>query len=70
VSPDGNLAYVALTASNEVAVVDLTRLSLLEKISVGQWPRYLCLTHDGARLAVGASGDGGISPCTRLPTVK
>jgi len=61
VSPDGKLAYVALTAANEVAVVDLDKLQLLTRISVGRWPRYLTLTRDGTRLAVGASGDGGIS---------
>ena len=61
VSPDGKLAYVALTAANEVAVVELDTLKLLTRIAVGRWPRYLTLTPDGTRLAVGASGDGGIS---------
>ncbi len=61
VSRDGKLAYVALTAANEVAVVDLDKLQLLTRIAVGRWPRYLTLTRDGTRLAVGASGDGGIS---------
>jgi YVTN family beta-propeller protein len=61
VSPDGKLAYVALTAANEVAVVGLDSLELLCRIPVGRWPRYLALGRDGTRLAVGASGDGGIS---------
>lgn len=61
VSPDATLAYVALTAANEVAVVDLRQLRPVARIAVGRWPRYLCLTPDGTRLAVGASGDGGIS---------
>jgi YVTN family beta-propeller protein len=61
VSPDGKIAYVALAASNEVAVVDLAALEVQARIAVGRWPRYLALSPDGARLAVGASGDGGIS---------
>ncbi len=61
VSPDGKLAYVALTAANEVAVVGLESRELLCRIPVGRWPRYLALSADGSKLAVGASGDGGIS---------
>lgn len=60
-SPDGHLAYVALTAANEVAVVDLKTLETTARIGVGRWPRYLAISPDGNRLAVGASGDGGIS---------
>ena len=47
VSPDGTLAYVALTAANEVAVVDLDALEVQARIAVGRWPRYLALTPDG-----------------------
>ena len=36
-------------------------LEVKARIAVGRWPRYLALTPDGTRLAVGASGDGGIS---------
>jgi DNA-binding beta-propeller fold protein YncE/cytochrome c peroxidase len=60
VSPDGLLAYIALEGANEVAVVELTSHEVLSRISVGKWPRYLCLTPDGSRLAVGCSGDGGV----------
>jgi YVTN family beta-propeller protein len=60
-SPDGRLVYVALTAANEVAIVDLESLRVVDRIGVGRWPRYLAITPDGTRLAVGASGDGGIS---------
>ncbi len=59
-SPDGKLAYVALEGANEVAVVELSSCEVVGRVSVGKWPRYLCLTPDGARLAVGCSGDGGI----------
>jgi len=61
ISPDGNLAYVALTSAAEVAVVDLQRNQLVEKISVGRWPRYVALSPDGARLAVNCNGDRSIA---------
>ncbi len=60
VSPDGNFAYVALSAAAQVAVVDLKQLEVVERIAVARWPRYLALSPDGKRLAVGASGDRGV----------
>jgi DNA-binding beta-propeller fold protein YncE len=60
-SQDGKTAYVALSAAAEVAVVDVEKGALVEKIAVGRWPRYLTLTPDGSRLAVGCSGDGGVA---------
>lgn len=60
VSPDGKLAYVALEGANEVAVIELASLEVQSRVPVGKWPRYLCLTPDGSRLAVGCSGDGGV----------
>jgi YVTN family beta-propeller protein len=61
VSKDGNTAYVSLTASAEVAVVDLRTNEVTQKIAVGRWPRHLALSPDCQTLAVGASGDRGIS---------
>jgi DNA-binding beta-propeller fold protein YncE len=61
VSPDGKLAYVAQTTAHQVAVVDLARLVVVDTIACGRWPRYLALTPDGGRLAVGVSGDGGVA---------
>lgn len=61
VSPTGELAYVALTTADAVAVVDLERRTEVARIAVGRWPRYLALSPDGKRLAVGVSGDGGVS---------
>ncbi|HEY2892823.1 MAG TPA: cytochrome c peroxidase, partial [Pirellulales bacterium] len=58
---DDRLAYVALTAAAEVAVIDLEINQELSRIPVGRWPRYLALSADGSRLAVGCSGDGCIS---------
>jgi YVTN family beta-propeller protein len=61
VSPDGRLAYVALTTASALAIVDLERLAEVSRIEVGRWPRYLALSPDGSRLAVGTSGDRGVS---------
>ncbi len=61
VAPDGRLAYVALTAAGAVAVVDVAKREVVERIDVGRWPRYLALSPDGSRLAVGVSGDGGVA---------
>ena len=61
ISPDNKQAYVALYAANQVGVIDLQQGKLVERIDVGRWPRYLGLSPDGKRLAVGASGDGGVS---------
>lgn len=60
ISPDGKLAYVALTVEDKVAVVDLAERKKVADVAVGRWPRYLCLSPDGSRLAVGCSGGGGI----------
>ncbi|MGL5096873.1 MAG: hypothetical protein ACRDD1_14860, partial [Planctomycetia bacterium] len=61
VSPDGRTAYVALTTAHAVAVVDLEIKMERKRIACGRWPRYLALTSDGKRLAVGASGDRGVA---------
>jgi YVTN family beta-propeller protein len=61
ISADGSRAYVALSAANVVAVVDLESRQVLNQIEVGRWPRYLALTPDGTRLAVACSGDGGVA---------
>ena len=60
VMPDGTRAFVGLTATGEVAEIDLLSLSVRKRISVGNWPRYLTLSPDGSRLAVGCAGDGRI----------
>ncbi|MCL4204082.1 MAG: beta-propeller fold lactonase family protein [Pirellulaceae bacterium] len=57
----GRTAYVALAAAAQVAVVDLQSRTVTAHVDVGRWPRYLALSPDGARLAVGVSGDLGVS---------
>jgi DNA-binding beta-propeller fold protein YncE len=61
VSPDGKVAYVALTTAHMIAAVDLARLEVLRRIPCGRWPRYVALSPDGRRLAVGANADGGVA---------
>jgi DNA-binding beta-propeller fold protein YncE/cytochrome c2 len=60
VSADGRTAYVALTAEDKVAIVDLAERKKVADVKVGRWPRYVCLSPDGSRLAVGCSGGGGV----------
>lgn len=55
-----NRAYVGCVASGEVAELDLVGKTIARRIEVGPWPRYLTLTPDGSRLAVGTSGDGKV----------
>ena len=47
--------------------IDLDRLSIVREIAVGRWPRYLALSPDGTRLAVGANGDRGVSVVDASP---
>src|SRR5262249_9028342 len=53
---DGKVAYVALAAAGDVAVVDLEKQEVRGRIPVGRWPRFVTLSPDGRRLAVGVSG--------------
>jgi DNA-binding beta-propeller fold protein YncE/mono/diheme cytochrome c family protein len=57
ITRDGRIAYVALTAADTVAIVDLAEKKLLDQIEVARWPRYLALSADDRKLAVGTSGD-------------
>jgi DNA-binding beta-propeller fold protein YncE/cytochrome c len=60
VSPDGRTAYVALTAEDRIAVVDLAAQKITGHVAVGRWPRYMTLSADGSKLVVGCSGSGGL----------
>lgn len=61
VTPDNKTAYVALAAADQVAEVDLEEMEVRRLIPVGSWPRFLSLSADAERLAVGTSGEGGVS---------
>ncbi len=56
-APGGTTAWVALTASGEIVQIDPAERKILQRLTVGQWPRYLAITEAGDRLAVGVSGD-------------
>lgn len=60
VTSDGQRAFTGLTASGAVVEIDLRSGSTGERCVVGQWPRYLALSPDDSRLAVGCSGDSKI----------
>ncbi|MFM8250216.1 MAG: c-type cytochrome [Planctomycetota bacterium] len=61
VTRDGRKAYVALSMADQVAEIDLQTNREVARIDVGLRPRYLTLTPDDSRLAVGTSGDRGIT---------
>ena len=61
VSPDGNRAFVSLSAAAAVAVVEIDPLRVTKQIETGRWPRHLALTPDGRRLAIAVGGEGGIA---------
>lgn len=61
VTQDGQRAYVARAAHGQVVEVDLASGRIAHEIAVGRWPRYLALSPDGTRLAVGVSGDRGVA---------
>jgi YVTN family beta-propeller protein len=61
ISPDGRLAYVALSTADVVAVIDIDRREVINRIAVGRWPRFLALSNDGRRLAVGCNGARGVA---------
>lgn len=61
VNRDNKTAYVALAAADLVAEVDVERMEVRRQIAVGSWPRFLTLSADASRLAVGTSGEGGVS---------
>ncbi len=61
ITQSGEQAFVGLVATGQVAQVDLRSARLIRRIDVGHWPRYLTLSHDETRLAVGLSGEGKIA---------
>jgi DNA-binding beta-propeller fold protein YncE len=61
IDSQGLFAYVALTALDQVAIVDLLQKSVVARLEVGRWPRYLALSPDGQRLVVGVAGERGIA---------
>lgn len=52
--------FVATALASSIVDIDLQQRQIVRKIEVGPWPRYLTLSPDGSRLAVGCSGDSRI----------
>lgn len=46
-SPTGHLAYVTVSSSDELAVVDLLAKSVLDRVSLGRLPWSVAVTNDG-----------------------
>lgn len=61
ISATGSHAYVALAAAGQVVELDLQSGEVRRRVEVGRWPRYLTLSPDGRKLAVGTSGDLGVA---------
>ena len=61
ITSDGKRAFVGQVANSQVSEIDLDAMRVIRRIDVGQWPRYLTLSHDNQRLAVGNGGDSNIS---------
>jgi|GEM_PF-6072594 len=60
VSPDGRLAYVAVSLDRRLAVVDLETGKVVASLEVGSIPRHVALAADGRRLAVSCAGKAEI----------
>jgi DNA-binding beta-propeller fold protein YncE len=60
VSPSSDKAYIGLVATAQVAEVDLVSNQVTRHFQVGNWPKYLTISRDGQRLAVGNGGDSKI----------
>lgn len=58
---DGRRAFVTLATLDQVAELDVDAGQVTRRIAVGRWPRTLALAPDESRLAVGTSGDRGMS---------
>lgn len=63
-SPDGRLAYVGLSLSNALGVVDLTAGKLIKEIPVGIAPYGVTLSSDGSTATVSVMG-GPLEPAAR-----
>lgn len=60
VTKDSRRAFIGQVASGTIAEVDLEKRVVVREIEAGKWPRYLTLSADGKRLAVGKGGESKI----------
>ena len=61
ITSSGDRVYIGQVANAKVAEVDLESLTITRRLTAGQWPRYLTLSPDDRRLAIGNGGDSNIS---------
>ena len=61
ISSSGARLWVALSAADQIVELSLPALVEERRIDVGKQPRYLAVNPQGTRLAVGTSGDRGVS---------
>jgi len=61
VAPDGKLAYVAVSALAQIAVIDVAQWEVVDRINVEAWPRHLAITPDGSRMAVATNSNRRMS---------
>jgi YVTN family beta-propeller protein len=54
--PDNDLVYVSNETGGDIAVIDPTAGTVIERIAVGKRPRGVKLSHDGTQLFVALSG--------------
>ncbi|MFN3192929.1 MAG: c-type cytochrome [Aureliella sp.] len=54
-------AFVCLQMSDEIAKVDLNTFEVVGRFATGKWPRYLDVSKDGQRIAVGLCGASQIA---------
>lgn len=57
-SADGKFAYVTLSTSGKVAVIDLTGREVVKRISVGAFPKAIAISPDNRKLYVGSYRSG------------
>ncbi len=61
VASEAGKLFVSLNATGEIAEIDLGTARVMRKFTVGAWPRYLAISPDGRRLAVGLGGESAIA---------
>jgi YVTN family beta-propeller protein len=61
VSADGSVGYLSDNANDSVSVIDLVNRTIVDSISVGDGPRQVLLSPDGATVYALNSGSGTVS---------
>ncbi|MCP2775267.1 hypothetical protein NK908_24340, partial [Salmonella enterica subsp. enterica serovar Typhimurium] len=51
-APDGRLAFVSLSATNQLGIIDTARRKVISKVDVGRTPIQMMATVDGRQVYV------------------